>query len=129
MAKKEILGHRNILHYKYANTKKFNDYFKFAVVRNPWNRFASSYFFLLKGGVTDSDKQWGEENRAKYSDFKEFVLSLKNKRNAMRILNWKHFHSQKVSDCRWWKIYPEMCKIVADLYEDDIKQLEYESYY
>ena len=90
----EILGHRNILQYKYGDSDKFHRYFKFTVVRNPWDRFASSYFFLLKGGITKTDRKWGKENLSIYPDFEEFVLSLKNKRNAMRLLSWTHFRLQ-----------------------------------
>lgn len=89
-----LLGHRSILQYKYANIRKFHEFFKFTIVRNPWNRFASSYFFLSMGGITEGDKKWGEENLSQFSDLEEFVLSLKNKRNAMRILSSTHFRHQ-----------------------------------
>ena len=48
--------------------EKFNRYFKFAFVRNPWNRLVSEYEFLLKR------PQHGRHARVKkLDDFKQFI--------------------------------------------------------
>ena len=36
--------------YKKADSKKFNNYFKFSFVRNPYDRAFSAYHYILKGG-------------------------------------------------------------------------------
>lgn len=43
--------------YKNANPQKFERYFKFAFVRNPWTRTFSAYRYLLSGGNKITDKE------------------------------------------------------------------------
>jgi hypothetical protein len=57
-------GSRHVPYFEYekVNGRKFNRYFKFAFVRNSWDRLVSTYFFLKKGGLNDMDRLWAEEN-------------------------------------------------------------------
>lgn len=85
-------GHLYIKNYKYIfNYNEFNNYFKFSIVRNPWDRLVSAYFFLKAGGFHDIDKKWYINNLSKYQDFDEFVLKWVNKSN---IYKWIHFIPQ-----------------------------------
>ncbi len=59
----------------------FEEYFKFAFVRNPWCRVLSAYLFLKKGGCTTRDKQWSKIHLAKYNTFNDFALVWLNKIN------------------------------------------------
>lgn len=51
----------------------FNQYFKFAFVRNPWDRLYSAYRYLKSGGWNNDDKLWAEKNINMYDSFNSFV--------------------------------------------------------
>jgi hypothetical protein len=53
--------------------KHILNYFKFTIVRNPWDRVVSAYFFLQQGGFNKWDKQFYDDELAKYDSFDAFV--------------------------------------------------------
>lgn len=55
-------------------TENYKNYFKFAFVRNPWDRLVSAYVFLKKGGLTEQDKAWAQEYLDKFGSFQSFVM-------------------------------------------------------
>lgn len=66
-------------------------YFKFSIVRNPWDRLVSAYHFLQKGGANQQDKDWFNRQLGDYPTFESFVygwLTIKNARS------WYHFRPQ-----------------------------------
>jgi len=71
--------------------KVFNRYFKFAFVRNPWDRLYSAYRYLKAGGWNDEDKRWAQENLSQYHSFEDFVKQWLNEDN---IKKHKHFWPQ-----------------------------------
>lgn len=73
-------------------TKNFNNYFKFAFVRNPWDRVYSAYRFLKSGGWNDDDKSWAENNLSNYNDFNEFILSWLSPSNIKKHIHFKPQH-------------------------------------
>ena len=83
--------HRTYRDYYYTNPHKFRRLFKFSVVRNPWDRLVSSYFFLQDGGISEQDRNWAQQNLSKYADFGDFVRGWVTEANVM---SWIHFVPQ-----------------------------------
>ena len=54
-------------------TEHYNQYFKFAFVRNPWDRLLSAYTFLKKGGFNEHDQVWARQHLGKFENFNNFV--------------------------------------------------------
>lgn len=89
-------GHVPYFLYKQANPAKFRRYFKFAFVRNPWDRVVSAYAFLRKGGLNELDREWAERNLDGYPDFGSFVRGWLTPENAA---GWVHFVPQSHFIC------------------------------
>ncbi|HDX3452592.1 TPA: sulfotransferase family 2 domain-containing protein, partial [Campylobacter coli] len=91
---KWIVGHVKASDYIKFDKDKFESYFSFGFVRNPYDRIISAYHYLKNGGGTLGDEKWAKENIYKYSSFEEFVLDLQNIKIQNKILNWMHFTPQ-----------------------------------
>ena len=70
---------------------KFNSYFKFAFVRNPWSRIFSAYHFLMKGGINEVDKYFYEQVLSQYDTFERFIME---GLGSKEVSNWIHFLPQ-----------------------------------
>jgi hypothetical protein len=88
--------HVPYMEYERINPRKFKQFFKFAFVRNPWDRLVSSYFFLKKGGVNEMDRRFAAEKLAPYDNFAAFVEGWLDERN---IWSWVHFKPQHYFIC------------------------------
>ena len=98
----EALGIRGSRHvpaeaYRIANPKKFTSFFKFAFVRNPYDRLVSSYAFLAAGGMNDDDARFAAANVQPYESFEHFVIEGLDKRSEIR--DWVHFRQQTTFIC------------------------------
>jgi hypothetical protein len=76
--------------------KTFNQYFKFAFVRNPWDRLYSAYRYLKSGGWNEKDKKWAEQNLNQFDSFGSFVKQWLTKEN---IKKHRHFWPQYLFVC------------------------------
>ena len=65
--------------YRKADKQKFNKYYKFTFVRNPWDRVVSTYEYLIQGGNKFEDKYFEELLKSKYDTFEKFVMEYLNK--------------------------------------------------
>ena len=54
---------------------EFRSFFKFAFVRNPWDRLLSAYRFLKRGGRGPGDEGFRERYLTRYESFEDFVLN------------------------------------------------------
>jgi hypothetical protein len=82
--------------YHRANPGKFRRYFKFAFVRNPWDRLVSTYFFLKAGGLNSQDRAWADRHLARHADFDSFVRAWITTSN---VASWVHFRPQHTWIC------------------------------
>lgn len=89
---KEQWGHRDVAYYRFVfGKKKFETYFKFCLVRNPYDRLYSAYCFLKKGGMNKNDENFNFEYLSSYNSFEEFIEKGLHKKE---IINWVHFKPQ-----------------------------------
>lgn len=85
-------GHKTLHYYcQMFEPSALLDYFKFTIVRNPWDRLVSAYFFLESGGMDSADRQWASAELSAYDDFDEFVRCWVNSENIWR---GEHFYPQ-----------------------------------
>ncbi|MDV5172133.1 sulfotransferase family 2 domain-containing protein [Photobacterium rosenbergii] len=90
-------GHYFLSKYFRDDSLKFNEYFKFTVVRNPWDRFVSAYHYLNndKGGIGVWDKEFKELYLTECKSFKEFIDKMISDDKFLRkVMAWTHFIPQ-----------------------------------
>ncbi|MCW1327289.1 sulfotransferase family protein [Campylobacter jejuni] len=89
-----LVGHVKAIDYINLDKDRFNSYFSFGFVRNPYDRVVSAYYYLKNSGGNTYDEKWAKENIYKYNSFEEFVLNFQNDNEQIKILNWQHFTPQ-----------------------------------
>ena len=88
-------NHMTIDHYQLVFSRnEFKNYFKFAFVRNPWDRLVSAYHFMKAGGFGADDEKWVEDNLAEYQNFDGFVKGWLNRKNIQSPGSAIHFLPQ-----------------------------------
>lgn len=76
---KALIGHDRIGHfpieiYQRVATPSIEQYFKFAFVRNPWDRLVSAFYYLMQGGKGPRDTRWRDQYLPNSISFEEFVM-------------------------------------------------------
>ena len=83
-------GHWSIRDFEWEDSKLLNEYFKFTIVRNPWDRLVSAYFYLKNTTEYENDQIFASEYLTRFSTFEEFVHDgLDNE----SVFSWVHFSS------------------------------------
>jgi hypothetical protein len=67
-------GHTTLEQYlNIYEPKNILSYFKFTIVRNPWDRVVSAYHFLKQGGLNKWDQEFFQKELAAFDSFEDFV--------------------------------------------------------
>jgi Sulfotransferase family len=93
-------GHTTLRMYQIVfSPREYTEYFKFSIVRNPWDRLVSAYQFLKNDGMNDDDRTWAEQHLSGYPDFDTFVQGWLNETNVRKGI---HFlpQSEFITNCR-----------------------------
>lgn len=95
---KVVAGHTKAVKFREKFPREFNDYFKFAFVRNPFDRLVSAFFYLN----SKASNEYGERIRNKYlakynGKFDKFCLDFFN--NESNINKVIHFQPQTTFVC------------------------------
>lgn len=69
----EIYGHVNYRWYQTRNPALYAQMFKFAFVRNPWDRVYSTFAYLRSNGLNPLDKRFAKKYVLPASSFEDFV--------------------------------------------------------
>lgn len=69
--------------------------FKFAFVRNPWDRFASSFHFMKHGTTWDLQQEWARKHIGDL-DFTEFTRRLRHPLYRATVMSERFFWPQTV---------------------------------
>ncbi|MCV3463911.1 sulfotransferase family protein [Campylobacter lari] len=93
-----LVGHVKASDYVKLDRAKFESYFSFGFVRNPYDRVVSAYHYLKNDSPDPLDIKWGKLN-IRDLEFKEFVLKLQDDEFRQNILRKNHFYFQNKYLC------------------------------
>lgn len=83
-------GHLPVAHYQLVfDAARYARLFKFAVVRNPYDRLLSAYRFLARGGLNEQDAAWAARTLPAYDGFADFVERWLTPARAARVLHFR----------------------------------------
>ena len=89
------LGHLTWQTIRTISPAKFERWFKFAVVRDPVDRFLSAYSYLARGGANEFDRAYGQAFIAPFHDINAFIAKLAADASfSSNALGYWHFRPQ-----------------------------------
>jgi hypothetical protein len=68
--------------------KTLEQYYKFAFVRNPWDRLVSAYAFLKTGGLHKRDARWAKRQQLDFDNFERFVMEWVSRDNICKGIHF-----------------------------------------
>ncbi len=77
-----------------ADQAFFDNAFKFAVVRNPWDRLVSAYHYLSQASAFPQDQEWAKKRLSSAPDFASFMRLMARPWRRNQIMGWRHFLPQ-----------------------------------
>ena len=92
--------HAPVAGYQQADATLFKTAYKFAVVRNPWDRLVSAFHYLKHNAASPNEKQWSQDQNwaerhlVKFSCFSQFMQALHAPDFRRLVLTWRHFIPQ-----------------------------------
>ncbi|MDD5138672.1 MAG: sulfotransferase family 2 domain-containing protein [Verrucomicrobiales bacterium] len=90
-------GHASLRRYQIMfGPEEFSRYFKFTIVRNPFDRLVSAFLFMKQGGLHEKDRRWADRKFSRFDTFDAFVKGWVNTHNVVRAL---HFRPQSHFIC------------------------------
>lgn len=98
--------HYRAIHYRAMyGYRRFDRMYKFAFVRNPWDRLYSAWSYLAGGGWSEYDRSWYAANISQYTDFNSFVKQWLTAHSVERHI---HFRPQS------WFLCDKRGRILVD---------------
>ena len=92
--------HYPAVRYMAFDREAFDRYFKFAFVRNPWDRFASAFHYLWRRRAAPpdfEDHRWARHHLADIGNFEEFVYKMMRERSFRSVVcKYIHFIPQEM---------------------------------
>lgn len=79
--------------YRLSDPGFFDTAFKFTIVRNPWDRFASTFHFMRDGTDWPMQQEWADRYIGDL-DFKQFTMKLRNPLFRKIVLSERFFWPQ-----------------------------------
>ncbi|WP_276679543.1 sulfotransferase family 2 domain-containing protein [Thalassolituus oleivorans] len=86
-------GHTKLYMYE-RNRDKFDRYFKFTFVRNPWDRLVSAFFYVKNFRPESNDRKFFDKYIGQDSSFESFVMRLQDEKFRALCMSWEHFTPQ-----------------------------------
>ena len=88
--------HEIYRYYQEKDKQRFERYYKFSIVRNPWDRVVSAWSYLKGGGMHLEDKILALRYLGRFNNFNDFIVRWINEKNIYKIVN---FHPQYTFIC------------------------------
>ena len=91
-------GHSKITYYM-RDQKRFESYFKFTFVRNPWDRLVSAFFYVKNFDPKSNDRRFFDHYIGQNITFEGFVTKLADDNFWKLMRKWEHFTPQNEFIC------------------------------